>query len=61
MPRKRYSYLQAVVDFIVFNLVTWGLVFLQPTIAHIYGRGVLANILPLLISVSLVILLADNC
>ncbi|MCP4569679.1 MAG: NAD-dependent epimerase/dehydratase family protein [FCB group bacterium] len=58
MLRKRYTYIQAVVDFIVFNLVTWFLAFVQPALGRLYGTGLLSNLMPGLIALMMVALLA---
>ena len=58
MLRKRYTYVQAAVDFIVFNLVTWSLAYFQPAIGRLYGTGLLSELLPGLTSLLMVALLA---
>lgn len=56
--RRRYTYWLAVADFLAFNLVSFGLVYLRPEIKAIYGDGLLADIFPVFISIILVSLLA---
>lgn len=58
MPRKRYTYLQAAADFILFILITWALILILPSIREITGGGVVSVALPFLISIFMVSLLA---
>jgi len=57
MLRRRYSYLQCAVDFVAFLAVTWGLVLFKPSIARIYGPGLIATVFPVLVPAILVSLL----
>ncbi len=58
MPRRRYTYLQATVDFIVFALVSAGLLALQPSTREMIGGGLPVYLAPFIVSIFLVILLA---
>jgi nucleoside-diphosphate-sugar epimerase len=57
MLRRRYSYLQAAIDFAAFLAVTWGLVLIRPSIARVYGPGLIATVFPFLVPAILVSLL----
>ena len=57
MLRRRYTYLQVAIDFVTFTLVTWGLVYIKPSLGQIYGSGLMSTLFPLLVSIALVILL----
>jgi len=54
MVRKRYPYIQAGFDFVVFSLVTWAIVLVKPSIRDVYGLGLAADLFPILVAVLLV-------
>ena len=58
MPRKRYSYLQAGADFVLFICFSWALMLFQPSIKEIAGEGIISSLLPIFISLFMVCLLA---
>ena len=58
MLRKRYPYIQAAVDFVAFNAVAWGMIIVNPAVSGLYGKGVISDLLPVLISLVMVALLA---
>ena len=58
MPLRRYSYLQATVDFVVYNIVIWLMVAFRPAIKDMYGQGVVAYLFPVLVSAFMVALMA---
>jgi nucleoside-diphosphate-sugar epimerase/CBS domain-containing protein len=50
--------LQAAADFILFNVITWALILILPSIKDITGGGIISILLPFLISIFMVGLLA---
>ncbi len=58
MPRRRYTYIQAATDFVVFALISAGLLALQPSTRRMIGGGVLLYLSPFIVSFFLVLLLA---
>jgi len=58
VPRRRYTYLQAAADFVLFLLITWAIMLVQPSVRDLTGSGVVSNLLPVLISLFMVGLLA---
>jgi len=58
MPRRRYTYIQATVDSIVFALVSVGLLALQPSARSMIAGGISLYLAPIMVSLFLVGLLA---
>jgi len=58
MSRRRYSYLQAVVDLAAFQLVIWAIIFLRSPLTALHGRTVMAALFPTMIALVMVGLLA---
>lgn len=58
MRKQMYSYMQAAIDFILFNIVVWIQILLRPSIGEIYGGGAMQFLLPTFTALVMVGLLA---